>query len=319
MKKNRTCKIYKLTNKINGKFYVGQTWQSYKKRMNHGQGYKNNKHLYAAIILYKEENFEYETLFECTDQIEANNLEVFYIKQYDARNHDIAYNVERGGSPDIPFVRKSAKGIVRGAYKWKYSKEELEFATVNSFSVSGVMRELKMNTTSSSSMTRLSKKIKELNIDTSHFTGQLWSKGKSLGSIIKPDDVNHMCQTCLRTFTKKKLVISNVNGSIIIICRPCRKDRTKYSLELVQYLTAKCIDCNSEITCGAFRCSSCYENSKPKLRQKYKTKIVWKSTSELVQLAKELGFVALGKQLGVSDSAVRNRIRDYPNYVVSQS
>jgi hypothetical protein len=68
-----------------------------------------------------------------------------------------------------------------------------------------------------------------------------------------------------------------------------------------------CFDCNKPISKHATRCKSC----KGKQR---KTKISWPSTTDLLQEVEETSYLATGKRLGVSDNAVRKRMRNYPNY-----
>ena len=64
--------------------------------------------------------------------------------------------------------------------KYKYSDEELINAVKESFSISNVCRILGIKA-AGGNYTTIKNKIKKLNLDTSHFTGQLWSKGKKLG------------------------------------------------------------------------------------------------------------------------------------------
>lgn len=95
-----TSKIYLLTNNINGKKYVGQTWaEKLEDRSGHnGSAYKNSPYIFNAITKYGFENFSYELLEECNSQEEADLKEDFYIDKYQTRNPDIGYNIKNGGS-----------------------------------------------------------------------------------------------------------------------------------------------------------------------------------------------------------------------------
>lgn len=64
--------IYKITNKINGKCYIGQSINIQKRINEHFWKSKCEKDvsfnsiLHTAIRKYGKENFEYETLQECS-------------------------------------------------------------------------------------------------------------------------------------------------------------------------------------------------------------------------------------------------------------
>ena len=74
--------IYKVTNKINGKIYIGQTIQSVKDRWYRHCGKSGiskaelNTHFKRAILKYGKENFIIETIEMC-DSTELNDKEKF--------------------------------------------------------------------------------------------------------------------------------------------------------------------------------------------------------------------------------------------------
>ena len=77
--------IYKHTNKINGKSYIGQTMQSFKNRWGiDGKNYKrHNLFFWNAIQKYGWDNFEHVILEENIPSKEkANEREIYYIKLY---------------------------------------------------------------------------------------------------------------------------------------------------------------------------------------------------------------------------------------------
>jgi len=43
-----------------------------------------------------------------------------------------------------------------------------------------------------------------------------------------------------------------------------------------------------------------------------RTKIEWKPSEELIELSKIYGYSKLGRMLGVSDNAIRKRIKTHP-------
>lgn len=76
--------IYKHTNKINGKSYIGQTLLETKERWrSNGCGYKQSSVFYSAIQKYGWDNFTHEILVDNIATIEeANKLEKYYIQYY---------------------------------------------------------------------------------------------------------------------------------------------------------------------------------------------------------------------------------------------
>lgn len=90
--------IYKITNKINGHVYIGQTTRSLEKRVaehvaeaNSGKGF----YLHEAIRNYGWDNFDVEAIAS-TDNVDTlNELERFYIQKY---HSDVdGYNLAPGG------------------------------------------------------------------------------------------------------------------------------------------------------------------------------------------------------------------------------
>lgn len=92
--------IYKITNLLNGKCYIGQSINIQKRWTNHKTSYKNpnkdcyNYPLYKAFRKYGLENFKFEILEECT-QNKLDSLEKYWIKYYNSYNN--GYNQTEGG------------------------------------------------------------------------------------------------------------------------------------------------------------------------------------------------------------------------------
>lgn len=86
--------IYKTTNKINGKIYVGQK---------QSEVFLAEKYLGSGVILqnaihkYGKHNFITELIEECNSQEELNEREVFWINYFDSKNLAVGYNIAPGG------------------------------------------------------------------------------------------------------------------------------------------------------------------------------------------------------------------------------
>lgn len=80
--------IYKVTNIINGKVYIGRTVQGlYRRKWSHeskARKHGNNMVFTKALRKYGTENFIWEQIEQCYDKEELNEMEFHYIKQYDS-------------------------------------------------------------------------------------------------------------------------------------------------------------------------------------------------------------------------------------------
>lgn len=92
--------IYRITNIINGKIYIGQTIQPNIRWSNHKSVTKRKptQCIHHAMKKYGVENFIFEVILTCKTQTDANEVEDVVITQYDSRNNDLGYNIARGGS-----------------------------------------------------------------------------------------------------------------------------------------------------------------------------------------------------------------------------
>ena len=102
--------IYKITNTINGKVYIGQTTQTFNKRyrgagigaerVKHHYEYNGNAknfHLYSAMKKYGIENFKVEIVCVCQTEKELNIKEKEVIDLYNSTDETRGYNIQIGG------------------------------------------------------------------------------------------------------------------------------------------------------------------------------------------------------------------------------
>ena len=106
--------VYKTTNKINNKIYVG-------KHNKEGDDYLGSGlRLKKAIEKYGLDNFKREILEHCTEEV-VNKRETYWIKKLESQNPKIGYNLAPGGDGgNIAPWTKERKQKIRDAKKNKY-------------------------------------------------------------------------------------------------------------------------------------------------------------------------------------------------------
>ena len=119
--------IYKITNKINGKSYIGQTIQNVKERFYQHCATKCsqailNMVIHKAINKYDKSNFTIEVIEE-VESTNLNDRERYWIRYYDSYNN--GYNSTEGGQDGIKlFKNLDTESIIR-EYKSGKSLREI--------------------------------------------------------------------------------------------------------------------------------------------------------------------------------------------------
>ena len=98
--------IYKITNNINQKSYIGQSNFIERRFAQHKSPYEQNrfadKPLYRAFKEYGLENFTFEIIEECSVE-ELDEKEEYWINYYDSLVHHNGYNIRSGGDIGLSF------------------------------------------------------------------------------------------------------------------------------------------------------------------------------------------------------------------------
>lgn len=116
--------IYKITNKANGKVYIGQTVQPLKNRWGqHISKWSPCKYLSRAILKYGADAFIIEQIDAADTVEELNAKEMFWIARYDSTNQKKGYNILCGGG-SFGSLAQETKDIlsVKIAEKWRDEK-----------------------------------------------------------------------------------------------------------------------------------------------------------------------------------------------------
>ena len=113
--------VYKHTNSINGKVYIGITMNQPEIRWGrNGSGYSRQQFGHA-ISKYGWENFSHEILYKNLSQEQAFQKEIELISLYDSTNPQKGYNLAKGGADVVPILYK--KTIYQYTLEGKFVKE----------------------------------------------------------------------------------------------------------------------------------------------------------------------------------------------------
>ena len=88
--------IYKVTNTVNGKCYIGQTVRFLKRKADHSRRHSQCICLRAAIARYGLGSFEFCVIDHATTKDELNQKEAYWIKQCNSKAPN-GYNLTDGG------------------------------------------------------------------------------------------------------------------------------------------------------------------------------------------------------------------------------
>jgi len=98
--KEKICGIYSIENLITGKIYVGKSENIKERFAKHKNAlinnYHYNKHLQRSWNKYGEDNFKFNIVEICSNDI-LSDKEKFYIKVYKTNDNKYGYNLTNGG------------------------------------------------------------------------------------------------------------------------------------------------------------------------------------------------------------------------------
>ena len=119
--------VYKHTNKVNGKVYIGITCQKPKQRWSNGKGYRENNHFWCSIKKYGwNKGFDHEILYSGLSQRQAEVMEVSLIAYYDSTNQNKGYNISLGGGLQSEETRQKISEATKGEKNPMYGKTHTE-------------------------------------------------------------------------------------------------------------------------------------------------------------------------------------------------
>ena len=113
--------VYKITNSINGKIYIGKHETNSIDDNYFGSG----KILRLAIKKYGRDNFVKEIIEYCNDPEDLSNKEIYWIKEINSL-YPVGYNINPGGSGGDNYTFNPNKELIREKIKNRTSRKQSE-------------------------------------------------------------------------------------------------------------------------------------------------------------------------------------------------
>ena len=130
--------VYKHTNKINGKIYIGIThYEDPNRRWCNGRGYKHSTLFNRAIKKYGWDSFMHEVLFTGLSKEEAHTMEKALIAKY--KREGISYNIANGGEGAESIAEETKEKLrqyipwIKGKHHDEETREKIRAASKRSW------------------------------------------------------------------------------------------------------------------------------------------------------------------------------------------
>jgi group I intron endonuclease len=317
--------IYKITNKINNKCYIGQTSKHYEQRWNEHKNIFNNSNskeynypLYKAFRKYGIDNFMFEILEECN----INNLdekEIYWIKYYDSTNSKNGYNQSFGGSGHKTLDLDENK-VIEKYNKIKNVSKTAQFFKCSNASISQILKKHNIKIISSEEQAKLN----------AYETICI----KNGIEIMKFVGINDAAQWIVNNKKTKNIknAFQNIRNAILLDITAygyywkCTKYTSEFKSEYAQkkrknqkykgkkhtnIKKAVCPICGAAIFEKSNLCQLCHnkQNGEKALKDKEQRHNVTRDI--LKQEIRTISFAELGKKYGVSDNAIKKWCKTY--------
>lgn len=119
--------VYKITNKLNGKIYIGQSLNTQRRWKEHQASWVQNSIINKAVRKYGPENFEIEILYKGENY---NEKEKYFIEHFDSINK--GYNLLPGGE-EPPILKGDKNPATTHEEEWVDALVERIAETKDSF------------------------------------------------------------------------------------------------------------------------------------------------------------------------------------------
>lgn len=195
--------IYKITNLINGKIYIGESINCYERISKHKsklrKGIHDNCHLQNSWNLYGENNFLFEVIEKC-DKTDLLKREHFWCKELLSHNREYGFNIKPTSEINKHLVSKETIEKIRISNTGKKVSEETK-KKLSEINIG--------NTLSKDTIEKLKNSKKNIKIDQYDRNGNFISSYKSIREAERQTGIMSKC------ITKSLKVEFNIVGGYI--------------------------------------------------------------------------------------------------------
>lgn len=154
--------IYKITNSINYKIYIGKTINLQKRIAKYKRSLKkeSSQNIIKSMKKYGFENFMFEIIYECESLDELNDKEKYFINSFNSMNEEVGYNMTSGGdggdtlskhiNKEMIFKKRNEKYRGNNVFQYRHDLDEhvKEMIELNSsgWSVNDLSKKYKCST-----------------------------------------------------------------------------------------------------------------------------------------------------------------------------
>lgn len=123
--------LYRLTNQVNGKIYIGQSSDISKRWSDHKAAVKHNRPtqiIHHALLKYGIDKFDWDVIATCQTWDDANELETILVSQYESHiSTGKGYNSTRGGynAPKTEEWKQKISNVLMGHEVSKETRDKI--------------------------------------------------------------------------------------------------------------------------------------------------------------------------------------------------
>lgn len=185
--------VYKITNEINGKSYIGRTTQRLKVRMD--EHIRGNLVISRAIKKHGRENFTIKVLFRSDNFDDLNKQEKILVKAHDTLLPN-GYNVVEGGYGTAGYKHKEETKLKMSQNRGRYYKEDNSFYkkkhTKEARKKMSNYHKGKKLTEEHKKKVALANRVKVINLNTKEVFNSVLEAAASVG--VAPSNITRVCK-----------------------------------------------------------------------------------------------------------------------------